>query len=49
VLSSLLATARELGASVFPWMIGESHRPDHDGHLIRPSDRATWQAIRAES
>jgi mannan endo-1,4-beta-mannosidase len=46
VLSGLLATAHELGACVFPWMIGEPDRPDHDGHLIRPDDRATWRAIR---
>jgi mannan endo-1,4-beta-mannosidase len=45
VMRSLLAVARRLGLSTFPWMIGESGRADTDGFLIRASDAATWRAL----
>jgi mannan endo-1,4-beta-mannosidase len=45
VLGSLLRVAAELQTPTFPWMIGESDRPDDDGFLIRPEDTATVQAL----
>jgi mannan endo-1,4-beta-mannosidase len=47
VLRRLLALASEQGLYGFPWMIGEHGRPDYDGHLIRRSDTASLDAIRA--
>lgn len=45
VLGALLAICDELELGTLPWMIGERDRPDYDGHLLRASDRASWQAI----
>ena len=44
-LSSLLRVAAELRIPTFPWMIAETDRPDEDGFLIRPGDKATFQAL----
>ena len=48
VLRSLLGVAAELRLATFPWMIGETDRPDYDGFLIRPDDAATVQALTCE-
>lgn len=48
VMRALLSTAHDQGLATFPWMIGETGRPDYDGYLVRPEDgetRAVLQCI----
>jgi endo-1,4-beta-mannosidase len=47
VTRGLLRAAHALQVGTLPWMIAERGRPDYDGLLIRPEQRALTASLRA--